>query len=165
MEAKLASMAKRKPADEDYVPGMGIDSLYVAPVSASASASASGSVSPMPGGVDYEMTDEGEGEAGELGMEEGAKAAEDLERELKAELLDGDAESTLLERRKGEDEEHGMTGKTTHDSPSIPLPHVGLPPKPAFTAAPPPNPMEAKVKAREEAFKKGLAGLPRKPLV
>ena len=161
MEAKLASMAKRKPADEDYVPGQG---TY----------SGSGTTSPMPDGIEEGVTIGPEDELGEM---EGEMAAGDLEMEIQAELLrpelvgseDLRLEETgrssplrnpLLKEQEAEPETvHSAIAKTTM-----------LPPRPTTTvditvASPSRDPM---AKAREDALafslKRGLAGLPKKPV-
>lgn len=66
MEAKLASMQQRKPADENWVPGSGVES----------SAEASRSSSPIPNVPSEEL----------LGDIEGEKAAAELEIEMQSEL-------------------------------------------------------------------------------
>ncbi|OXC70809.1 hypothetical protein AYX13_00792 [Cryptococcus neoformans] len=66
MEAKLASMQQRKPADENWVPGSGVGSPT----------EASSSTSPIPSLPSEEL----------LGDIEGEKAAAELEREMQSEL-------------------------------------------------------------------------------
>lgn len=158
MEAKLAAMAKRKPADEDYVPGRGIYS-------------GSNTASPLPEGIqdDIEMDEE---EA--LGPEEGERAADDLEQELEAEFnnnrLEGDGQSNHdtslaaneLEANDLTEESKPDASQTFELSMSAPIP--SLPARPVIPATKISIPIEdAKSKAKEEALKRGLAGLPKKP--
>ena len=146
MEAKLASMAKRKPADEDYVPGQ-----------------VSGSASPMPDDLtgDIEMDVEEE-----MGLEEGQRAADDLEREMDSELrgdaTEGDLGDSLPPRPPSPEGDELPVPRAR--APTI-LPESTLPSQHAL----PPTPtavhgVDDKAKAREQAFKKGLAGLPKKPV-
>lgn len=71
MEAKLANMQSRKPADEDWVPGQSFSIPGSSGVSAPGSREGSAAVD---GGL--------EGEEGALGEEEARKAAADLEKEM-----------------------------------------------------------------------------------
>lgn len=71
MEAKLASMQQRKPADENWVPGSGVESP----------AEASRSASPI-ANVPSEVL---------LGDIEGEKAAAELEIKMQSELAESDA--------------------------------------------------------------------------
>jgi hypothetical protein len=132
MEAKLAAMAKRKPADEDYVPGQG---RY----------DASGSASPA-------IEDE-------LGREEAENAADDLEKEMLEEL--GDIRD---EERAEAVAVHESSAAGTPEPVSSPTLAAPLPPRPVGppTAVIPSN--NDRTKAREEAFQRGLAGLPKKPV-
>jgi hypothetical protein len=133
MEAKLNSMASRKPADEDYVPGQGV---YSTPPARSVEGS------PMPEG---DLEDE-------IGDEEGMKAAEDLQREMEAEIK--------LEVKEEEPSIPPQSTSVTWALPNIP----SLPPRPTATpAASVQNNASKPSLTRDEVFKKGLAGLPRKP--
>ncbi|GFZ48705.1 hypothetical protein JCM24511_06454 [Saitozyma sp. JCM 24511] len=80
MEAKLASMAQRKPADEDYVPGQG---LYHGSGSASPAVGVDDSEFGTPGPLDPDADPLSEEW---LGDEKAEAAAADLEREMMDEL-------------------------------------------------------------------------------
>lgn len=161
MEAKLASMAKRKPADEDYVPGQG---TY----------SGSGTSSPMPEGDDDEDV-EMHGE-GTLGQDVGEKAAVDLETEIQEELLRDAKQEVNGESIHPEKEAFAVSpdieGRDAVVKAPIPPTRLAVmtsdnklparPPVPATTATTPS--MDVQAKAREEAIKRGLAGLPKKPV-
>lgn len=153
MEAKLAALQSKKPADETYVPGLGIDSKYNAPrpdtASASrqgsASASASGSASPAP---EMDLDEE-------MGLDAATKAADELEREFGLEIAGAGREPV----------------ETVPEAKASP---VSLPPKPKLdtdgqdrhkdkakeSAGPE---LKEMGKAMSDTFKKGLAGLPKKP--
>jgi len=73
MEAKLASLQSRKPADEDYVPGQGIDSKFVPPPRDTTPRS--GTATPAEMDLDEEM-----------GLDAATKAADELEREFGLEI-------------------------------------------------------------------------------
>ncbi len=211
METKLASMAKRKPADEDYVPGQRAHSE-------------SDTASPMPegGDNDVEMYEEEE-----LGQEEGERAADDLENEIQADLRDRSMEERVVEEIGAASPANGAGGSVPTDtairtsaSPSRSLmptsetrlcpgprpsvvtavrrpedpraraiaagasgsnetaiadpaspsrlsiltPERKLPPRPAITTTASPPHEDPKAKAREDAIKRGLAGLPKKPV-
>ena len=154
MEAKLASMAKRKPADEDYVPGQG---TY----------SGSGTTSPMPDVVEDGVEIGPEDEQGQM---EGEMAAGDLEMEIQAELF-GFEPVGADEVRSGmpgsspllrEQEAESATVHLATDTKTL------LPPRPAtnakLTVASRRDP-ESKAREYASAFslKRGLAGLPKKP--
>lgn len=85
MEAKLATMQSRKPIDEDWVPGQ----LQSPSLPGSASASREGSagpsrwLSPVTGSREQE---EERQEQGQMGEDEGRRAADQLESEM-AEIL------------------------------------------------------------------------------
>jgi len=184
MEAKLAMMEKRKPADEDYVPGMGLyrDGGSASPLPITpGEPGQDGSPTPDDLDMDYEEV------AGsspikaeeEISREEAALAAASLEREF-----------ISLEREYMETSGHLSAASTPvikeerSDSPPRlrPLPPgLSLPPKPV-TVVPPLTsrsnesthrrtsrsasdavPGEGN-KARQEALKRGLAGLPKKPV-
>jgi hypothetical protein len=127
MEAKLASLQSRKPADEDYVPGQGIDSKFNAPprtLSAAPSREGSASASPGPE-VDLDE---------EMGLDAATKAADELEREFGLEIagrggVSGDATPTRASPAPVEEDLE----------------------------------VDKKEKTKQDAFKKGLAGLPKKP--
>jgi len=126
MEAKLASLQSRKPADEDYVPGQGIDSKFNAPprnLSAAPSREGSASASPGPE-VDLDE---------EMGLDAATKAADELEREFGLEIAG-----------RGE-----MSGDATPARVSLPLGEEAE--------------VDEKEKTKQDAFNKGLAGLPKKP--
>jgi len=172
MEAKLALMEKRKPADEDYVPGQGQYRDGFSP-------SASGS--PMPADVELE----GEGE---IGLQAAELAADDLELELQAELaghkpdvkMEDDSETIKDEAPvspiANEVPKPGYTTPTT--LPTITVTPASLPPRPVTSDNPPIRPIptlddkaqarEEKTKARTEEYQRGylagLAGLPKKPM-
>jgi phosphatidylinositol 4-kinase len=144
MEAKLASLQSRKPADEDYVPGQGIDSKFNAPrrdFSASASASVaregSASASPGPGSARELDLDE------EMGLDAATKAADELEREFGLEIA-GHTELGDVPSRPGS--EGGRT--PTRGSP-VPVQVT--------------KEVDEKEKRKLEVFKQGLAALPKKP--
>ena len=155
MEAKLATMAKTKPADEDYVPG---SSRY--PLGATA-----GSASPLSGA---EMHDEEM-----LGEEAGALAADDLQKELDAEMnaaansggeaMAADGAEAVREPIKSPNiQPVDLTNPTL---PSLAPPSIaGLPARPAaaptFVPAATTNPTQS----RSAEIKRGLAGLPKKPV-
>lgn len=133
MEAKLASLQSRKPADESYVPGQGIDSKYNAPRRAdSTSRDASASASPAPE-VDLDE---------EMGLDAAEKAADELEREFGLEIA-GRQRSEELSDRAASASAEPERGKGQADKKEQGLTELE--------------------KARQEAFKKGLAGLPKKP--
>lgn len=151
MEAKLAALQSKKPADETYVPGQGIDSIYNAPradnasASRQGSASASGSASPAPE-VDLDE---------EMGLDAATKAADELEREFGLEISGAGREPI----------EQVTEAKANP---------VSLPPKPKpETSSQDQGKEQGKGsvgpeltgldKARLDTFKKGLAGLPKKP--
>jgi hypothetical protein len=75
MEAKLASLQSRKPADEDYVPGQGIDSKFVPPPRDTTSRSGTATPAEMDRDLDEEM-----------GLDAATKAADELEREFGLEI-------------------------------------------------------------------------------
>jgi hypothetical protein len=75
MEAKLASLQSRKPADEDYVPGQGIDSKFVPPPRDATSRSGTATPAEMDLDLDEEM-----------GLDAATKAADELEREFGLEI-------------------------------------------------------------------------------
>lgn len=179
MEAKLASMAKRKPIDEDYVPGQ---NRFAPNTSITPSGSRGVLPNPTP---DSDLMDVDLDE-NFLGTEEGRKAAEDLEVEMEA-ALRGDGEVKVERGASPEVAKQSATalGDAGDDDRLASKPPVttisstdqthsvntSLPPKPSLlpstaTIASPvtATPDEAKVK-REEAFKRGLAGLPKKPVL
>ena len=106
-------------------------------------------------------------------MEDVTQAAEDLERELRAEL-DAGADLPLAGGALGEEatigtgKEEGPAesmrpGEETGDAASARLvKEAGLPPKPP-AAMVGPTPAEVRQVARDRTFKKGLAGLPKRP--
>ena len=163
MEAKLATMAKRKPVDEDYVPGQG---TY----------SGSGTASPLPEGVEGDIEMDGEAP---IGQEEGGKAAQDLEKELEADFRGGDdqmddgdegmTETSAPTGASGTAPANGEQGKKIAPSPSLPtiaVSNTSLPPRPPIPAKAVALELatDPEAKAREEAIKRGLAGLPKKPV-
>lgn len=144
MEAKLATMQSRKPADEDWVPGQ-TPSHPGSGVMSAASDSRSRESSAVAQNV--------EGEQGGIGVEEGRRAAEELEREM-ADMI---ASSALPVARLGvveaEQEERVAapeSGKETREE-QKPLLSKTLPG--SLPAKPPPPPPT------------GLAALPKKPAI
>lgn len=143
-------MEKRKPKDEDYVPGRGQyrDSPYGSPLPDDAS-------------PDLDVAEEIKTEE-PLGEDAARLAADDLERELAAELgLDG-AEGAA--QRPEEPKSDGPRG----DRALTPLSYVAaslLPPRPVDPGAPAvvPRAQPIPVPAVSDAFKRGLAGLPKRP--
>lgn len=133
MEAKLASLQSRKPVDESYVPGQGIDSKYNAPRRAEPeSRDVSGSASPAP---ELDLDEE-------MGLDAAEKAADELEREFGLEIAGRqDSESMSDRAPSAQFEPEGIKQEDEKPVPQVP---------------------EAE-KTREEAFRKGLAGLPKKP--
>jgi hypothetical protein len=139
MEAKLNSMAQRKPADEDYVPGQG---AYSTPPIYSGSASPS----PMPEG---DLEDE-------IGDEEGMKAADELQKEMEAEIkkeMEDPSEANELSQPPPETSKP-LSSATLPTNPT-------LPPRPVAGST---APAEKQPSKKEEIFKRGLAGLPKKPV-
>lgn len=184
MEAKLAAMKRRKPADEDFVPGQSF-----ALNAASPSSSREGSANPAEEAdtvLDREVDEEKA-----LGDEEGKKAAEDLEREL-MDMMGTEAppQETALAQDTGSPErtqrlqtipsrtggdEDEAAGKSAGDSRGLP----GLPPKPssgqATTGAADAPSLRGDAKGKgsvkddetraktAETVQRGFAALPRKP--
>ena len=156
MEAKLAAMAKRKPADEDYIPGQG---AY----------SGSRSESPMFGGAEDEK-------GNYLGDVEAEKAVEDLQREVEAGLLgcDQPAEEALRNKEarrlswsKASQQVAGETDSTpaSHPPDDAARPVTVLPPRPALRVTAAATSVKTQqAKARDEAHRRGLAALPKKPV-
>lgn len=141
MEAKLAALQSKKPADETYVPGQGIDSKYNAPRADSASRPGSGSASPAP---EMDLDEE-------MGLDAATKAADELEREFGLEIAG-------RERLEGVPEV-----KEEASSASLPAkPDLQEADKEQEKRDAAPHLTELE-KARQETFKKGLAGLPKKP--
>jgi hypothetical protein len=136
MEAKLNSMAQRKPADEDYVPGQG----------AYRTEDDSGSPSPAPEGA---LEDE-------LGLDEGGRAADDLQREMMEELG-----FTIDTKPEMVDEKPNVEESKVEEPATTPLDNPSLPPRPLPPAT---ASVENRSMTKDEVFKKGLAGLPKKPV-
>lgn len=149
MEAKLASMQSRKPADEDYVPGQS----FRPPSSSASPAPAS------PGLAEDEMDLEEE-----LGLVAGKKAAEDLEKEMAAELAGklrkGDTEPSR-DLSLGESVERSPVPTNADTVGGI----SSLPPRPA--SKPPSravSPGQSRIPdSKTPTLQKGLANLPKKP--
>lgn len=143
MEAKLAALQSKKPADETYVPGQGIDSKYNSPRPDTASRPGSGSASPAPE-VDLDE---------EMGLDAATKAADELEREFGLEIA-GRQPVGVTEETDGRHapvgvvKENGAKGKETGKGSESENKGAEL------------SEVE---RARQETFKKGLAGLPKKP--
>ena len=147
MEAKLATMQRRKPIDEDWVPGQ----LQSPSLPGSASASREGSAGPSrwfsPGTGSREQEEERQ-EQGQMGEDAGRRAADQLESEM-AEILG----SVVPSEDPSEEDmpeavttaEPGAEARGRATSALKPPAGVGLPEKPA---PPPPT---------------GLAALPKKP--
>ncbi|KAK6909387.1 single-stranded nucleic acid binding protein [Kwoniella mangroviensis CBS 8886] len=146
MEAKLAHMKRTKPADEDYVPGLG--------------GSTPSSRNGTPGVEESPMPEE-QGEEVEMGEEEAERAAEELEREMK-DLVNQERSSTLLPIDRSRSSTSVPVGDEAKKIPLPPRPvddaelEIAIPPTSSTT--------EGRSKRREEAFKRGLAGLPKKPV-
>ncbi|WWC64551.1 uncharacterized protein I303_107161 [Kwoniella dejecticola CBS 10117] len=147
MEAKLAHMKRVKPADEDYVPGQ------------SSSRNGTPNMDSLEGSPMPEET--------EMGDEEAALAAQALEAEL-SELVSKEGSATPAPTDIQIDsapQEKSLEGTKTviEDRASL-----ALPPKPPTASGEtiPPRPLtgEERSKQRGEALKKGLAGLPKKPV-
>ena len=179
MEAKLAAMDATKPKDEDYVPGSRAYPLAPAPLSASASVS--GSASPAvyddsprrrigsPYAYYVPSPERPTGEDDErLGADEAAKAAADLEEEFRAQVgvtIVGDEHTPSRDAAEpaspaGVGVRAASPAQTFAPSASAPI-SATLPPKPDKSA--PTLPVDNRNFAREAAFKKGLAGLPKRP--
>ncbi|WRT70199.1 uncharacterized protein IL334_007193 [Kwoniella shivajii] len=162
MEAKLAHMKKIKPLDEDYIPGQGSSSSRNGTPGLGED-SLEGS--PYP---EESMLDDIE-----LGDEEAQKAVEDLQREID-ELVGDDQKS--VQQNDREMTSTSMTAESNasdlikQDLTSIDIlqsKSIGLPPKPMDTSSvipPKASSTEERSKKRQEAFNKGLAGLPKKPI-
>lgn len=129
MEAKLANMQSRKPSDEDYVPGQSfrVDS----PSSAAQSQS----------GEEMDLEEE-------LGLDEGRKAAEELEREMEREMGASPAPTHA--------EAPGILPTTLPISANISSSAQTSPHPTSSTKANKPSPPAT-------ALPKGLANLPKKP--
>ncbi|WWC94910.1 hypothetical protein V866_001762 [Kwoniella sp. B9012] len=146
MEAKLAHMKRTKPADEDYVPGFG----------GSTPTSRNGTP-----GLEASSMPEEQGEEEEMGVEEAERAAEELEREM-GDLVNQEGSSFPLPINPS----RSSTPVPVEDEAK----KIPLPPKPVHdgqseTVIPPTSSTtEGRSKQREEAFEKGLAGLPKKPV-
>lgn len=152
MEAKLASMQSRKPADEDYVPGQ---SFRVSPAVGS----------PGPSSQRVHEDDEMDLEE-ELGLDAGRRAAEDLEREMVAEL-----------EGKGKGKGRGRASPDRSRGPSKLAPPTTTPAEPTSSSAAPADhgsgksphlpahrgPTQNLSPSRPAAPPKGLANLPKKP--
>ena len=175
MEAKLANMAKTKPADEDYVPGLSAYPLE----------SGSGSASPAP---DLPTEDLADLDEEMLGDEEGRKAAEQIQMELEVELAEDGQEQRSLSEGRGtsgsprtaplplhSDRPHASSTtelEVTSLDPPPPIapiepsapPHSSLPSLSGMTNQLPQIPsLEDRARARQEEIKRGLAGLPKRP--
>ncbi|WWD19658.1 hypothetical protein CI109_104120 [Kwoniella shandongensis] len=148
MEAKLASMKRTKPADENWIPGSS------GPASGVGSPAPDGSIeggSPMPD-LDDDM----------LGDEEGKRAALDLEKAMQVEMAQATSEheTPVLDDK----EEEMPTSEAKEDEklqPTTTSNGLPLPPLPASSTMPATS--GAKTSGRDEAFKRGLASLPKKP--
>lgn len=155
MEAKLATMAKKKPSDEDYVPGSLAYPLLSTP-------GGSGTASPAPEGYDSSGGELEEDirpdlrQEEELGMDGAEQAANDLELEMEAELS--------KDALPAEEKEASSNQEFSQPPMTPAAPGLSLPPKPVTSLPPASEPRARPGSAREEAFKKGLAGLPKKPV-
>ncbi|WVR00161.1 hypothetical protein IAU59_007303 [Kwoniella sp. CBS 9459] len=163
MEAKLANMARTKPSDETYIPGQsGSNSRLGTPGTNGEVSSMEGS--PMP---DDEM----------LGDEEGEKAARDLEIEMEAELAlapevsaSGSRDSPAGQDVQTDQQETNLQADSTGPNGVGAVTGVddSLPSRP--TAGETVSKVKGKGKGKEEKNevkeepKRGLAGLPKKPL-
>lgn len=182
MEAKLAAMSQTKPQDEDYVPG---SSAF--PLGALSSAKASPSGSASPAGVreydsprrevgspdryyvpsprsrlatDNVLDEQQSGNATPL--EDIEKAAEDLERQFRAEI---DAQPPTTPKTGDIVDPHLPSISSQPQQAPIAIKSKSMPDLPAkpVAAAIPPTPAELRQVARDQTFKKGLAGLPKRP--
>jgi phosphatidylinositol 4-kinase len=174
MEAKLAMMQRKKPADETWVPGQKFGAL---PPGTSGASTREGTGPPGRAGsrAPSEDVDSGMDIEEELGLLEGAKAADDLEREMARILAGsegvGDASANA---------DVGANAAESRDTsaerrPRSPLPSArpdSLPRRPAAKDAPvdaAPVDEKARKKAEEaarknaETIQRGFAMLPRKP--
>jgi len=147
MEAKLASMQKRKPVDEDYIPGQ----IF---------STASGSASPALQSADEEMDLEEE----MLGEAEARRAAEKLEKEMMDDLGDISGQNSLSTLATNTVSPATAAPATPVDPTVVP----GLPPKPAplsedHATSRTKEPAQILQNNQSQAFQKGLAGLPKKP--
>jgi phosphatidylinositol 4-kinase len=144
MEAKLANLQSRKPADEDYVPGLGIDSNFNAPRrDVSASLPASGATTP----ADLEKDlDE------EMGLDAATKAADELEKEFGLEIA-GRQVSVDSERERSRERTGSVDHHTTRE---------GSAPIGREERSPVKEPREEE-KRKQQLYQKGLASLPKKP--
>ncbi|WWC91728.1 uncharacterized protein L201_006675 [Kwoniella dendrophila CBS 6074] len=159
MEAKLAHMKRIKPIDEDYVPGLGSGPSSRNSTPALEVNSIEGSPMPEDGTISgYDEV--------QMGDEEAEKAAEDLEKEI-AELVDSDVNPpipTILS------DVADTPSRSTAPPTQTNAASQTLPPKPQSTEQSklpiPSKPLttEEQSKQRNESFKKGLAGLPKKPV-
>lgn len=139
MEAKLASLQSRKPADEDYVPGQGIDSKFNPPPrerERKMEGLRSGTATPS-GDMDLDLDDE-------MGLDAATKAADELEREFGLEIA---GRQVSEERERSGSVDTGRE-RTVSRERSV-------------------HPQQEKEKEpdakKQEIFQKGLAGLPKKP--
>jgi hypothetical protein len=137
MEAKLASLQSRKPADEDYVPGQGIDSKFNPPPR-EMGGSRSGTATPS-GDMDLDLDEE-------MGLDAATKAADELEKEFGLEI----AGRQISEDRERSESVDAGRERTISRERSIQPPKENEKEK------------EPEMK-KQEVFQKGLAGLPKKP--
>lgn len=154
MEAKLASMKKRKPEDEDYVPGQTISGV------------ASGSNSPAPAAQQGDDKSADLEDEALIGEEEAGRAAEELEQELMAELeagngLSGSAGASPMPLE--DDKPPKRQRVDPPDQTTLPL-HSSLPPRPPASIPTDTDPPKSSSMAPPpSSFQRGLAGLPKKP--
>ena len=133
MEAKLASLQSRKPADEDYIPGHGIDSKFVPPTR-DTSIPRSGTATPADVDLDLDLDEE-------MGLDAATKAAEELEREFGLEIAG---------RQVSEDRESSASVDLARE-------------RTVSREASVPKENEIEGTRKQQVYQKGLAGLPKKP--
>jgi hypothetical protein len=133
MEAKLASLQSRKPADEDYIPGQGIDSKFVPP-SRDTSIPRSGTATPADVDMDVDLEEE-------MGLDAATKAADELEREFGLEIAG---------RQVSEDRERSASVDPARE-------------RTVSREASVPKEKEIEETRKQQVYQKGLAGLPKKP--
>jgi hypothetical protein len=173
MEAKLVSMAQFKPQDADYIPGSSAFPLN--PLgSARASSGASVSVGSASPGRTYESPRRGVGSPDRYYVPSPRSRLGTDSLDLDAHSQVGTPLSVTNVENASDMPADGVevppaakssttTEETPSSSASMFMSKAGLPAKPP--AAPiPPTPAEIRQVARDQTFKKGLAGLPKRPV-
>jgi hypothetical protein len=176
MEAKLASMAKRSGSSESPMP-----EDVATPLSNGYESHHEEQDLDVEMGLSVERVKE----ESELGIVEGEKAAGELEREMQEEIgaLSGSASASRESGRLGQDEQSGDgmgkgKGKERAGEMDLKVDHAAaaLPPRPvvSYTPGSGSDSMSSRgvstkedqvARAREAAFRLGLASLPRKPML